>query len=271
MKKAYVYANSQPLIQYDGSPKDPSADIYFYLHDRLGSVRQVIDADGNVVNSYTYNPFGEDFAAEVSEEIDNSFKFTGQFYDEEINQYYLRARQYDPQLMRFTAIDPVTGKFKQPMTLHRYLYCLNNPINMTDPDGEMAIAAVAGALTIKALLPAAAKATVVGLGVVAGYMNRDDILEGAIRLNEYITNSSIVRSFRSLIDAGTIAFGKRNNDLPGDFDFNDEDSIERLIYEHLEGMNGNPEYRNNGGGDDDGFFKRILVAILQYFAPPPGT
>ena len=32
---------------------------YFYLHDRLGSVRLVIDDDGDVVSHYTYEPFGE--------------------------------------------------------------------------------------------------------------------------------------------------------------------------------------------------------------------
>jgi hypothetical protein len=27
------------------------------------------------------------------------------------------------------------GKFEEPMTLHKYLYCGNNPINFTDPQG----------------------------------------------------------------------------------------------------------------------------------------
>ena len=44
--KTYLYANSQILAQYDG---DYTADKYFYLHDRLGSVRQVIDAAGAVI------------------------------------------------------------------------------------------------------------------------------------------------------------------------------------------------------------------------------
>ena len=35
---------------------------YFYIADRLGSVRLAVDANGNAVNSYTYNPFGEGLA-----------------------------------------------------------------------------------------------------------------------------------------------------------------------------------------------------------------
>ncbi|MBW1933765.1 MAG: RHS repeat-associated core domain-containing protein, partial [Deltaproteobacteria bacterium] len=63
------------------------------------------------------------------------FRFTGQQYDSEIGQYYLRARMYHPDLTRFTARDPVFGTFKQPLTLHRYLYCRNTPTNMVDPSG----------------------------------------------------------------------------------------------------------------------------------------
>jgi hypothetical protein len=37
--------------------------------------------------------------------------------------------------MRFTSRDPVFGKFEQPMTLHKYLYCQNDPINRIDSTG----------------------------------------------------------------------------------------------------------------------------------------
>ena len=111
--KKYIYAHSQLLARHDidddASPhKD---DLYFYLHDRLGSVRQVINTSGNVENCYTYDPFGELFETETEENINNPFKFAGQYFDSEIVQYYLRARQYDPH----TARDPVFGKFKEPL------------------------------------------------------------------------------------------------------------------------------------------------------------
>ncbi len=53
--KTYLYTHAQILAQHDGHY---AASIYFYLHDRLGSVRQVIDTDGAVANTYTYEPFG---------------------------------------------------------------------------------------------------------------------------------------------------------------------------------------------------------------------
>ncbi len=115
---------------------------YVLPHDRLGSlphraVRQLIDTSANVKNRFIYNPFGEMFSTPDCEEtVTNPFKFTGQWFDSEIDEYYLRARMYDPHIGRFTSRDPVKGKFKEPLTLHKYLYCLNDPVNKVDPSGE---------------------------------------------------------------------------------------------------------------------------------------
>jgi len=131
IKKIYIYANNQIVAQHNGNH---NADRYFYLHDRLGSVRQVINTSGNVVKYYTYEPFGK--VIESGGTLANSFMFTGQLYDSEIGEYYLRARQYDPHISRFTARDPVEGCFKEPLSSHVYLYCQNDPMNRTDPTGR---------------------------------------------------------------------------------------------------------------------------------------
>jgi len=145
IKKTYIYiyppsvwrTNSQIIAQHDGDASTtPPADIYFYLHDRLGSVRMLIDTDGVVQHSYTFNPFGEVLeSGHGSQAPSNCFMFTGQYFDSEIDEYYLRARQYDPYIYRFTSRDPILGQFENPLTLHEYLYCINNPINIVDPYG----------------------------------------------------------------------------------------------------------------------------------------
>ena len=132
--KSYIYENSRIIAQRNGGQ---TAAKYFYVNDRLGSVRQLIDMSGNVERNYTYSPFGQ--VLEQGGSFDNPFMFTGQWFDDEISQYYLRARMYDPALMRFTSRDPVRGKFKNPLTLHVYLYCRNDPINAIDPDGRLAL------------------------------------------------------------------------------------------------------------------------------------
>ncbi|MHC4075962.1 MAG: RHS repeat domain-containing protein [Planctomycetota bacterium] len=137
MTKSYIYSNdSQILCQRAGGQ---SADEYFCVTDRLGSVRQLVDKDKNIVLNYTFNPFGATLESSKKAGYEfsfNSFRFTGQWWDDEFAQYYLRARMYDPALGRLTTRDPVFGKIWYPLTLHPYLYCLNNPVNRIDPDGE---------------------------------------------------------------------------------------------------------------------------------------
>ncbi len=107
------------------------------MHDRLGSVRALVDTAGFTVNNYTYNPYGQDITSEIYEDaaLDNPLKFTAQFCDAEIGQYYLRARQYDPHITRFTGRDLHAGQFEDPLTLHKYMYCFNNPTNGIDLTG----------------------------------------------------------------------------------------------------------------------------------------
>jgi hypothetical protein len=56
-KVFYIHANGQVLMQHDGD-RDTGAK-YFYLADRLGNTRLLIDDDGNLQRSYTYEPFGQ--------------------------------------------------------------------------------------------------------------------------------------------------------------------------------------------------------------------
>ena len=100
MKRTYIWANAEILCQYNNAN---TATRYYYLHDRLGSVRQIIDKDGLLKRYYTFDPFGNLRESSVGPPAAFPFMFTGQYYDFATGQYYLRARQYDPQLMRFTA------------------------------------------------------------------------------------------------------------------------------------------------------------------------
>jgi RHS repeat-associated protein len=191
VERSYVYAGAQPIAFYEGDYTDPN---YFYLHDRLGSVRQVLDSSGNVKNTYTYTPFGQDPNSQFAETVDNPFKFTGQWFDSEIGQYYLRARMYDPQLMRFSAIDPVLGEPHRPQTFHMYLYCVNDPLNSMDPDGRIALviggsisfnsgeagSAIGNAMSIGGNMLVGAKGS--ALSVCMGAMARSAILMNAANI-----------------------------------------------------------------------------------------
>ena len=164
LKKTHIYvadpvgADRQILAQHhiDTTQSSPDDDkLYFYLHDRLGLVRLVLADNGDVVKYYTYEPFGQVIESSDGPPVtSDGFLFTGQWFDAEIEEYYLRASslrdisvgdrplwdmQYNPQIPRFPSRDPVGGKFKKPLTLHKYLYCGNDPINWADPSGETAL------------------------------------------------------------------------------------------------------------------------------------
>ena len=76
MERSYIYSGAQPIAFYEGDYTDPA---YIYLHDRLGSARQVLDSLGNVKNTYTYTPFGRiiEDSSDWPQATSNDFMFTG--------------------------------------------------------------------------------------------------------------------------------------------------------------------------------------------------
>jgi len=110
----------------------------YYHADGLGSVRGLTNGAENLTDTYLYDAYGNEVAATGS--TDNSYRFVGEQYDPNIGFYYLRARYYDPTSGRFTSMDPASGDPQSPISLHRYLYANDNPVNYVDPTGEFTLA-----------------------------------------------------------------------------------------------------------------------------------
>jgi RHS repeat-associated protein len=66
----------------------------------------------------------------------NTYLYSGERFDSNLNLYQLRARFYNMLTGRFETMDPAAGKIFDPGTLHKYVYTKNNPVNRTDPSGE---------------------------------------------------------------------------------------------------------------------------------------
>jgi len=118
----------------------PSTTRY-YGYDGQGSVRLLTDAttSANVTDTYDYDACGMLLSGTGS--TANNYRYTGQQWDPDLGMYYLRARYYKPNLGRFWTADSYEGRQEDPLSLHSYLYCQGNPVNMTDPsgcDGELA-------------------------------------------------------------------------------------------------------------------------------------
>lgn len=113
---------------------------YFYLKDHLGSVRYVVDSQGEIANQYQYDPFGQDVnfskvsgegaGAGIGPEVPNPFKYTGREYDPESGLYNYRMRYYNPESGRLVSRDPVDQPGQDTFN-----YVGGDPINYTDPWG----------------------------------------------------------------------------------------------------------------------------------------
>ncbi len=116
------------------SKKDVSGGEYYYLYNGHGDVIQIVDRNGNVVNNYEYDEWGNILTS--NETVSNPFKYAGEVYDQETGLYYLRARYYDPSIGRFINEDTYEGQIDNPLSLNLYSYCYNNPLIYNDPSGN---------------------------------------------------------------------------------------------------------------------------------------
>ncbi|WP_337175134.1 RHS repeat-associated core domain-containing protein [Paludisphaera sp.] len=115
---------------------DSAGTTAWYLADKLGSVRDVVDTSGAVINHIVYDSFGK-VVSETSPANGDRHKFTGREYDAETGLYYYRARYYDSTTGRFLEQDPV-GFSAGDANLYRYVG--NSPTNATDPSGNFGVA-----------------------------------------------------------------------------------------------------------------------------------
>ena len=120
----YIYGPTGLLAMNDGTTD------YFVSKDHLGSTRAVRDKDNRVQAYFSYLPFGGE-AQKHGETVAFRYRYTGQEFDEETGLYNYRARLYDTGLGRFYEVDPA-NEYSTP-----YAYVANNPIDYSDPSGEV--------------------------------------------------------------------------------------------------------------------------------------
>ncbi|RLE19791.1 MAG: hypothetical protein DRJ50_11750, partial [Actinobacteria bacterium] len=111
---------------------------YFYHADDIYSVLAITDVDGNVVERYEYedygqptivNPFGDVIPESA---VGNRYLFTGRRYDPETGWYLHRARYLDPAAGRYTTRDS-SGSWGEESALgHGCTYAGNNPSSGLD-------------------------------------------------------------------------------------------------------------------------------------------
>ncbi len=122
-----------------------SAGITYYLtYDQVGSLRLVADSAGNVIKSIKYDSFGN-IINDTNPTFIVPFGFAGGLHDRDTGLVRFGYRDYDPDVGRWTAKDPI---FFAGGDTDLYGYCLNDPVNWIDPDGQSGLfGAATGAIT----------------------------------------------------------------------------------------------------------------------------
>ena len=109
--------------------------VDYHITDHLGSVRAIVNASGTVVEQNDYYPFGMRHPNGLTQLAANRWRFSGkEEQDAAFGIAYsdFGARLYD-RSASWTAIDPIAEKY---YALSPYVYCTNNPITFSDPQGD---------------------------------------------------------------------------------------------------------------------------------------
>lgn len=121
---------------------------YIYKKNIQGDVIGIIRVDSNqLVASYVYDAWGNHIVLDANgSEVTshshigfiNPFRYRSYYYDDETGFYYLKSRYYDPQTCRFISMDSLDYLNPERINgLNIWVYCYDNPIMMSDPDGDM--------------------------------------------------------------------------------------------------------------------------------------
>ena len=141
----FVYdENNQPLaMKYNNT-------LYYYVLNAQGDVVRIVNSSRSTVASYTYDPWGKIISSSGTLADINPLRYRGYYYDSETGFYYLQSRYYDPEIGRFINADSYASTDATGLlSTNMFAYCENDPVNKSDPTGEVApilIAMAGGAL-----------------------------------------------------------------------------------------------------------------------------
>ena len=121
---------------------------YFPVMDAMGTVWQVTDANGAVVETRDFNAWGVPLTSSGLQPLASSLVplgFQTKEYDAEFGMYYSRARYYDPGTGRFVSPDTEPYSAEESPAESRYVWPALDPSSFGDPEGSMAEVLAGGA------------------------------------------------------------------------------------------------------------------------------
>ncbi len=120
-----------PAVDQVLAQEDSAGQVLWDLTDDLGTVRDLVNNSGQVVNHLKYDSYGN-LISQSNPVNSTRYLYTGREFDAETGLQYNRARYYDAAIARFINEDPLSFG-GQDANLYRYVS--NRVTSMRDPSG----------------------------------------------------------------------------------------------------------------------------------------
>lgn len=133
-----------PVVDQVFAQESASGETLWHLSDHLGTVRDLVDSTGAVVNHFAYDSYGN-VVAESNPAESTRYRFTGRELDLETGLHYYRSRFYDSLIGKFLSEDPI-GFWGGQTDLYQYVG--NRPVGMIDPTGTTNLVAYSAIMPI---------------------------------------------------------------------------------------------------------------------------
>jgi RHS repeat-associated protein len=136
LEHRYLYgpAVDQVLAQENVTNPANAGSVLWMLTDNEGTVRDLVDNSGSLVQHYKYDAYGNVLAG--SNTSWTRYLYTGREFDSTTGLQYNRERWYDPGIGRWLSEDPIGFDGGQA---NLYEYVGNSATNWTDPSGLFGI------------------------------------------------------------------------------------------------------------------------------------
>ena len=156
----------------------------------------ILDTPGAEVVGYSYdawgNPLDTTGSMKLSLGLYNPLRYRGYVYDQETGLYYLQSRYYNPEMGRFINADNrISNVGGNVLGNNMFAYCMNNPINMSDPTGNWSIWAIVAVVVV---------ATIVIPTIVNHIINANNKSKIDSEIKETYTKEEAKKEIDDLID-----------------------------------------------------------------------
>ena len=163
-----------------------NGEEYFYSRNAQGDVTGIFSEFGVQVATYTYDPWGRPTSdAMTTLGHYNPLRYRGYVYDNETGLYYLNSRYYNPTWGRFINADEYLSAGENLLSTNVFAYCYCDPINLKDPNGNIAEAALIFTDLSAELIASIAAA----LGVTVIWVVGIILIVGVVELSRSSTSS----------------------------------------------------------------------------------